>query len=279
MAYTEHVGRLRDAAPRIAVPTLLAGTLLAVSLTILLGVATKATGSGLACNARWPLCNGGVLDLFPADLPSFFEWIHRVVAGLTGFVILGTAVATWRRDVSRRVRQAATVGVVLLPVQVLLGRETVLSFTLPVLAAHFWTAFAIFASFAVATALTWREALTPRRLRAGALAAATLVPLQVLLHPPVVTGYTPTVQTLQYAVTLSTFALAVAVAVAGRRHLDGRPARVAVALPFVHPPVVLAGRHLFAPSDAVLGGYLLLAAALVGALLATTLAFHRATGE
>jgi cytochrome c oxidase assembly protein subunit 15 len=276
MAHNERVARVRDAAPRVAFPHLVAGTLLAVSLTVLLGIATKATGSGLACNARWPLCNGGLLNLFPADLPSFFEWIHRVVAGLTGLVILGVGIAAWRRDVPPRVRQAVTLGTVLLPVQVLLGRETVVTFTVPVLMAHFWTAFTIFGSFAVATALTWREALTPQRLSLLAAAGALAVPLQVLLHPPVVTSFTPVVHTIQYAVTLSAFALAVAVAIGARTQFDGRVARLAVALPVVHPLLVFAGRHLYAPSGTVIGVYLLLAVTVAGGLLAAAVRFGRA---
>lgn len=265
MASSEYAGRLRRATGEIAVPHVVATTLLAVSLTILLGIATKATGSGLACTARWPVCDGGLLNLFPATMPSFFEWIHRVVAGVTGFVILGAAAVVWRRDgVDRRVRQAVTLGLVLLPVQVLLGRETVVTFTVPVLMAHFWTAFTIFASFAVATALSWRSSLTPGRLPVLAAGGAVLVPLQVLLHPPVVTSFTPTVHTLQYAVTLAVFALAVGVAVGARSHLEGWPARLAVALPVVHPPLVFAGRHLYAPGDVVLALYLLLAVLLAG---------------
>jgi cytochrome c oxidase assembly protein subunit 15 len=276
MASNEHVARVRRATGQVPFPHLVAGTLLLVSLTILLGIATKATGSGLACNARWPLCTGGVLNLFPATLPSFFEWIHRVVAGVTGVVILGAAVAAWRREgVDRRVRQAVTLGAVLLPVQVLLGRETVVSFTTPVLQAHFWTAFTIFAAFAVATALTWRTALSPRRLRWLAAAGAALVPVQVLLHPPVVTSFTPPVHTLQYAVTLAVFAVAVAVAVGARTHLGDRAATLAVALPVVHPVVVYAGRHLYAPADPMLAAYLLLGGALAGGRLATVVRFSR----
>jgi len=278
MASNERVRRVRRVGGRVPFPHLIAGTLLAVSLTMLLGIATKAAGAGLACNARWPLCDGGLLNLFPATLPSFFEWIHRVVAGVTGFVILGAAVAAWRRDVARGVRAAVTLGLVLLPIQVLLGRETVLTFTAPVLAAHFWTAFTIFAAFAVATVLTWRAALTPARLRAAAVGAAALVPLQVLLHPPVVTSFTPPVQTVQVAVTLSAFALLVAVAVGGRRHLGGAAALAVTALPVVHPLSVLAGRHLFTPSTALLSGYLVVAAALVAGALAAALSFHHTAG-
>lgn len=265
MAHTDRRGR-RD---WLAFDRLIAVTTVLVVLTVLLGVATKATGAGLACRARWPVCDGGILNLFPQSFPSFFEWIHRVVAGVAGIAILGSGVAAWRGSVGRRIRIAVTLGVVLLPVQVLLGRETVLTYTIPVLAAHFWVAMVIFASFAVASVLTWRAALTPGRLRAVAAAGGLLVPAQVLLYPPFVARFTPPVQTLQYAVTLAVFATAAAVAVAGRDHLAGRRARVAVALPAIHPLVVLVGRQLLAPTPTTLALYGVLAVTLTAGLLAT----------
>lgn len=267
MAHTDPPAAGRDG--WLAFHRLIAVTTVLVVLTVLLGVATKATGAGLACQARWPVCDGGILNLFPQSFPSFFEWIHRVVAGVAGLAILGSGLAAWRGGASRRVRIAVTLGVLLLPVQVLLGRETVLTYTVPVLAAHFWVAMIIFASFAVASVLTWRAALTPGRLRILGASGALLVPAQVLLYPPVVTRFTPPIQTLQYAVTLAVFAVAVAVAIAGRDHLDGRRARVAVALPGIHPLVVLVGRQLLAPTATALAVYAALAVALIGGLLAT----------
>jgi len=209
-----------------------------VYLTVLLGVSTKAAGAGLACNARWPLCDGGLLDLFPATVPSAFEWLHRVVAGVTGLAILGTVALAWREGASRGVRYATTAGLVLTPVQVYLGRETVLEFTSPVLAAHYWVAMGIFGSFAVAAALVSRDRLGPRAARRALALAALLVPLQVALSPLVVDAYSPPVQAGHYAVTLAVFAAAVVAAVArpGRRvvrygvwtGLAGLPVLVAV---------------------------------------------------
>ena len=83
---------------------------------ILLGVYTAAAGAGLACGARWPLCNGAVFGLFPANWPSFIEWFHRLVAMVTGFFILGTTYAAWRHGKGRRTRIASTIALVVLPV-------------------------------------------------------------------------------------------------------------------------------------------------------------------
>ena len=94
---------------------------------ILIGVYTGAIGAGLSCGAKWPLCDGW-MGLFPANWPSFVEWFHRLVAVVTGFMIAGTAVQAWRQGLSRRIRAAMAVAVVVLPVQILLGANTVLNF-------------------------------------------------------------------------------------------------------------------------------------------------------
>jgi cytochrome c oxidase assembly protein subunit 15 len=278
MAHREVDTRGRLAA-RVDFPRLVAATSAMLLLTVLMGVATKATGSGLACHARWPVCDGGFLNLFPRSFPSYFEWLHRLVAGVAGLAIVATVTLAWLRDVPARSRGLVTFGLVLLPVQMLLGRETVLSFTAPVLALHFWTAFAIFASFVAATALTWRSRVTPHRLRDAVGGAALLVPLQVVLHPPFVTGFTPPVQTAQYLVTFLTFALVLSVAVAGRDALQGPWALAPPALAGLPPQVVLDGRPRFAPGPASRAAYLGLATVLFAGLAATTVALHRAASR
>lgn len=276
MAHGEVTGQGRLGPARF--PWLVAGTLGLVLLTVLFGVATKATGGGLSCHARWPVCDGGFLNLFPRSFPSWFEWLHRLVAGVTGIAILGTALVAWRDSVDPWARRAVGVGLVLLPLQVLLGRQTVLTFTRPVLALHFWTAFAIFASFAVATAIAWRDWLVPARLQYLLAAAAVLVPLQVLLNPPFVTRWTPPVQSFRYLVTFAAFALLVGAVVAGRDALDERASRVLVALVVVHPLVVYVGRHLFTPGAGPLVGYLGLSTVLVVGLLAVAMRFRTLAG-
>ena len=145
---------------------LLATTLVLVAATILLGVAARATGSGLACDANWPQCDAGPFNLFPANLPSFYEWIHRFVAMFAGFAIVGTAVAAWRdSSLDARVTLTVVLGMVLTPIQVVLGRETVLQYRMEILSLHFWTAILIFGLFVVATALVWKDAFARRHLR------------------------------------------------------------------------------------------------------------------
>ncbi|MFB6084509.1 MAG: COX15/CtaA family protein [Halorientalis sp.] len=119
---------------------------------ILLGVYTGAIGAGLSCGARWPLCNGAVFGLFPANWPSFVEWFHRLVAMVTGFFIVGTAYAAWKRQPRTDVRWAATVALAVLPVQVLLGANTIWAYGPVAQVLHHTAALIIFAAMTATTA-------------------------------------------------------------------------------------------------------------------------------
>jgi cytochrome c oxidase assembly protein subunit 15 len=124
---------------------------------ILLGVYTGAVGAGLSCAGRWPLCDGW-MGLFPATWPSFVEWFHRLVAMVTGFLILGTAVKAWRHDHSRRIRHASTLALGLLPVQILLGGNTVLNFGAEATLMHHAAAQLIFGALVATTLWAFEEA-------------------------------------------------------------------------------------------------------------------------
>jgi len=124
---------------------------------ILLGVYTGAIGAGLTCEARWPLCDGW-LGLFPANWVSFVEWFHRFVAMITGFAIIGTAVAAWRGDHSRRIKYATALAAVVLPAQILLGANTIVNFGAIAQVLHHGAAQTIFGSLTAATAFAYSEA-------------------------------------------------------------------------------------------------------------------------
>lgn len=125
-------------------------------LLILLGVYTGAIGAGLACEARWPFCDGW-LGLFPANWPSFVEWFHRLVAMIIGFLILGLVYGSWRYYEDTRIRVGATVAVLVLPVQIVLGGVTVRQYGPEITTIHHAAALVIFAAV-VATTLWIYEA-------------------------------------------------------------------------------------------------------------------------
>ncbi|WP_225334882.1 COX15/CtaA family protein [Halomicrobium urmianum] len=126
------------------------------TVLILLGVYTGAIGAGLTCAGRWPLCDGW-LGLFPADWASFVEWFHRLVAMVTGFGILGTTYAAWRGDHGRRVRRATAVATVALPLQILLGANTIANFGALAQVLHHAAALVILIALVAATAWAYDE--------------------------------------------------------------------------------------------------------------------------
>jgi len=124
---------------------------------ILLGVYTGKIGAGLACEARWPFCDGW-MGLFPANWPSFIEWFHRLVAMVVGFMIIGAAVVAWRGDYDRYLQYALGVAVVLLPFQILFGANTVLNFGVTASMLHQATAQLIFGTLVFATTVAYWNA-------------------------------------------------------------------------------------------------------------------------
>jgi cytochrome c oxidase assembly protein subunit 15 len=223
---------------------------------VLLGVYTAAAGAGLTCGQRWPLCDGAVFGLFPADFPSFVEWFHRLWAMITGFVVIGATVSAWRGTADRRVAYALAGATLILPSQVILGALTVTRYELLILVAHFVTAFAIFTLLIAAAVWAYHERLdVPTRRRQAAILAAALVPVYVVLSPRLLLVYSPAVQVAFYAVGMTVYAALVTVALTSPGRV-GTLTAGAVAVLFAE---LVAGRQAYGAT----GELLMLAGALI----------------
>ena len=181
-------------------------TVAATFALLLLGIYTAAVGAGLACEGRWPLCDGW-LGLFPANWPSFVEWFHRLIAMLTGFMILGTWIISWRSNRPRRGVYVLTVAVALLPVQIWLGAETVLSYETLFLLAHLSSALIIYTGILLGVAWTidWSRLnqLGIQWVLVGSLALA--ITFTALTRGFLLVIHSPEVQLLYYGIGLLLF--------------------------------------------------------------------------
>ena len=103
---------------------LAASTLGTAILLITVGVIVRATDSGLGC-PDWPLCRGQLLPPL-GDAKAWIEWVHRGLAAIIGFEILGLALLAWLDHRDRRSLLWPSIGAVgLVGFQAWLGRETV----------------------------------------------------------------------------------------------------------------------------------------------------------
>ncbi len=104
---------------------LVLGSAISVYLLLLLGSIVSSTGSGLGCGPDWPLCRGQLIPSF-SEPAVFIEWFHRLIAGLTGILVLLATIVAGRQAPSIPPMSAlGGIAVLLLLAQVILGAMTV----------------------------------------------------------------------------------------------------------------------------------------------------------
>jgi len=198
-----------------------------------LGVYTAATGSGLACQAQWPLCSDQLIPTLAIN-PDFIEWFHRAWAMVTGFLILGVGAWSWLGSFDRRTRLAATLAVAILPIQITVGAITVTlgglvpgGYTVSTHAAHLTVALCIFTLLGLATMWGGRRGGSARLLRAafGVALAGILVSTLFSRAVPLLT-YAPGAQAAFYLAGLSAHLGFVAALVSTTESMNGTAAGI-----------------------------------------------------
>jgi len=137
---------------------------------LLIGVYTKEVGADLSCGMNWPLCDGAVFGLFPANVPSAIEWFHRLLALIVGVLIIWVVYRYHRKyGFNSRITKAASVALLMLPIQAGLGALTVLKarlftgemrvFLEPLISvAHYGTGVLLFTALVAATLWAYEDA-------------------------------------------------------------------------------------------------------------------------
>jgi len=115
-----HEGGQRVRRFAISLPILAAATLGTAWAQIFWGGVVRLSKSGLGCADNWPLCNGKVYPFW--EQPVLIEYMHRLIAGLIGGLVIGLLVIILRtRRDNRWLVGSVLLAVALFFVQALLG--------------------------------------------------------------------------------------------------------------------------------------------------------------
>lgn len=136
---------------------LFAGTALVAFVTMCVGAYVSSSGAGLACLSI-PGCAGNVVVYSQGQ---FVQMLHRGIAGATLLLAVVSFALAWLRTATTRVRAAASVGLALVFVQVLLGLLNVaLRLPMDLREAHAFNAALVFLSFVTASLFAALDART-----------------------------------------------------------------------------------------------------------------------
>ncbi len=137
---------------------------LATFALITLGGVVRLTGSGLGC-PDWPLCQGRVVPIAESH-HVIIEYSHRLLASLVSLLVVSQAgVAWWRYRARKPMVAAATLALVALGLQVILGGITVLTELPPaVVTLHLGVAQLLLALLVATLIWGWQE--EPRSVEA-----------------------------------------------------------------------------------------------------------------
>jgi heme A synthase len=162
-AYTSDAASGAVSRRQLALTGILGGTAFIAFVTMCIGAYVSSSGAGLAC-IDIPGCAGNVVVYTPGQA---VQMLHRFVAAACLLTAVVSFALVWAMRASARVRTAATIGIALVFVQVLLGLLNVaLRLPIDLREAHAANAALVFLSFVCATAFAALDVPASERVTA-----------------------------------------------------------------------------------------------------------------
>ncbi|HZW84674.1 MAG TPA: COX15/CtaA family protein [Nitrososphaerales archaeon] len=128
---------------------------------LVVGAYVTAANYGGLCGVNtpedWPLCNGNLLP--PPDFGSIIEYTHRILASLSGLLLILTALFFWRaNDADRSARRLILLALLSILVEIAIGGVVVNTDLAPaVVTLHQAVALLVFGFTLAAATISFRK--------------------------------------------------------------------------------------------------------------------------
>jgi cytochrome c oxidase assembly protein subunit 15 len=122
-----------------------------------IGGYVSSAGLGLSC-PEWPLCPNGVIP----NEKYFIEWTHRFIAVTTATLVIATAIVSWLKNISRKMKFTSTFAAALVVTQITLGAIVInLKLHAVLVAIHLGVGILLFSMVLLTTLFAFRIAKKP----------------------------------------------------------------------------------------------------------------------
>ena len=113
----------------------------------------SAAGLGLTC-PDWPLCPSGILP----DEQYFIEWTHRLIAAITGTLVIATTIGCWlTKNSESKIKLTSTLAAIFVVTQISLGALVIdLKLHAVLVSIHFGIGILLFAMVLLTTLFAFR---------------------------------------------------------------------------------------------------------------------------
>jgi len=113
----------------------------------------SAAGLGLTC-PDWPLCPSGILP----DEQYFIEWTHRLIAAITGALVIATTIGCWlTKNSESKIKLTSTLAAIFVITQITLGALVIdLKLQAVLVAVHLGIGILLFAMVLLTTLFVFR---------------------------------------------------------------------------------------------------------------------------